>query len=187
MPVNEALQRAQDLTLDLVEVSPDSRPPVCRIMDFGKYKYEMSKKDKIAKKKQHIFQLKEMRYRPKIDDHDFDFKTKHLRTFLEDGSKVRVMVQFRGREMAHQEFGHVIMDRVLAALKDVANPEGNPKMEGNTLAVTLNPKAEVFKKAQASKTVAPKPAKPVDIAAKKEDAVTTETEDNEKESSATSE
>ncbi len=178
MAVNDALQRAQDLQLDLVEVSPDSRPPVCRIMDFGKYKYEMSKKDKIAKKKQHVFQMKEMRYRPKIDDHDFDFKTKHLRSFIEDGSKVRVMVQYRGREMAHQEFGHVIMDRVLAAITDIANAEGNPKMEGNTLAVTLNPKPEVFKKAQASKTTT-KPKAAETGSAKKPVAANSEVEGSE--------
>ena len=101
VPTLEALNRARDLGLDLVEVAPQSRPPVCRILDFGKYKYELAKRDKIAKKKQHTFQLKEMRYRPKIDDHDFNFKLNHIREFLMEGSKVRAFVMFRGREMAH--------------------------------------------------------------------------------------
>lgn len=148
LPTAEALQRATDLGLDLVEVSPDSRPPVCRIMDFGKYKYELSKKDKQAKKKQHTFQMKEMRYRPKIDDHDFNFKTRHLREFLLTGSKVRAMVQFRGREMAHQEFGKAVMDKVISELSDIATVEVEPKLEGNTMAVVMNPKPEVIKKAQ---------------------------------------
>jgi len=151
LPTAEALQRAHDLGLDLVEVSPDSRPPVCRIMDFGKYKYELSKKDKTAKKKQHTFQMKEMRYRPKIDDHDFDFKTKHLREFLLSGCKIRAMVMFRGREMAHVEFGRAIMDRIIKELSDIANVEMEPKMEGQTMATVMNPKPDIMKKAHKPK------------------------------------
>ncbi|MGH8015961.1 MAG: translation initiation factor IF-3, partial [Candidatus Zixiibacteriota bacterium] len=105
VPTSEALAKARQHNLDLVEVSPTSRPPVCRILDFGKYKYELAKKEKQAKKKQHSFQLKEMRFRPKIDEHDFNFKTKHIKEFLETGSKVRVFVLFRGREMAYTEMG----------------------------------------------------------------------------------
>lgn len=120
-------------------------------MDFGKYKYELSKKEKIAKKKQHTFQMKEMRFRPKIDDHDFDFKTKHVREFLESGSKVKVFVQFRGREMAHQEFGHVIIQKIIQELADVSMLDVPPKMEGNTLSMVMSPRPEVIRKMQASK------------------------------------
>ncbi|MCM2272074.1 MAG: translation initiation factor IF-3 [candidate division Zixibacteria bacterium] len=156
VPTREALDRARDLGLDLVEVAPTSRPPVCRIMDFGKYKYELSKKEKIAKKKQHTFQLKEMRYRPKIDDHDFDFKTKHVREFLESGSKVKVFVQFRGREMAHQEFGHTIIQQIIKELEDVAQLDVPPKMEGNMLSMVMSPRPEVIRKMQAQRTPQPK-------------------------------
>jgi translation initiation factor IF-3 len=146
LPIGEALDRARDYGLDLVEVAPNSRPPVCRIMDFGKYKYELAKKDKQAKKKQHAFQLKEMRYRPKIDDHDYNFKTKHVREFLEAGSKVRVFVMFRGREMTHQEFGRKILDRVAADLGDIAQIDVEPKMEGYTMSMILSPKPGTVKK-----------------------------------------
>jgi len=156
LPTREAMDRARELGLDLVEVSPNSRPPVCRIMDFGKYKYELSKKDKLAKKKQHSFQLKEMRYRPKIDEHDFVFKTKHVREFLEEGSKVKVFVMFRGREMAHIEFGRVVIDRIIAELTAIASLDMPPKLEGNTMSMVLTPKPEVLRKAQASKVSAKK-------------------------------
>jgi len=156
VPTREALDRARELGLDLVEVAPTSRPPVCRIMDFGKYKYELSKKEKIAKKKQHTFQMKEMRYRPKIDDHDFDFKTKHVREFLESGSKVKVFVQFRGREMAHQEFGHTIIQQIIKELADVASLDVPPKMEGNMLSMVMSPRPEVIRKMQAQRALLPK-------------------------------
>ena len=115
------LERAVDMGLDLVEVSPNSNPPVCRILDYGKYKYELAKKDKLSKKKQHTMQMKEMRYRPKIDEHDFQFKTKHVREFISDGSKVKAFVMFRGREMAHTEFGRKVLERLAEELKDIAN------------------------------------------------------------------
>lgn len=146
LPTKEALERAEQLGLDLVEVSPNSRPPVCRIMDFGKYKYEVAKKDRQAKKRQHSFQLKEMRFRPKIDDHDFEFKTKHVRNFLESGSKVKVFVMFRGREMAYQEYGRVVLDRVIEELKDVGTVESTPKMEGRNMNMLMAPRPEVMKK-----------------------------------------
>ncbi len=162
LPTNEALERAREQGLDLVEVAPDSRPPVCRIMDFGKYKYELSKKDKLAKKKQHAFQLKEMRYRPKIDDHDYQFKTRHVREFLELGSKVRIFVMFRGREMTRIEFGRKILDRVIDDLKDIAVVDVAPKMDGRTMSMIVSPRSEVVKKLQKSKTVVKKapPSKP---------------------------
>lgn len=145
VPTQDALQRARDYGLDLVEVSPKSRPPVCRILDYGKFKYELAKKEKSAKKKQHSFQLKEMRYRPKIDEHDFQFKTKHVREFVESGSKVRVFVMFRGREMAHQEFGAKVLDRVAEELKDIAVIEMPPKMEGRNMSMVIAPTSDVMK------------------------------------------
>jgi len=146
VPVEEALERAESEGLDLVEVSPDSRPTVCRILDYGKFKYEIAKKEKLARKKQHTFQMKEMRYRPKIDGHDFDFKTKHVREFLESGSKVKVFVMFRGREMAYQEFGRRVLDRVREVLADVAVVEVEPKMDGRHMNMMFSPKPEIFKR-----------------------------------------
>jgi translation initiation factor IF-3 len=151
LPVSEALARARNLGLDLVEVAPNSRPPVCRILDYGKYKYELSKKDRAAKKKQHTIQMKEMRYRPKIDDHDFQFKTKHVRQFIESGSKVKVFVMFRGREMAYTEFGERLLNRVAQELSDVATVEMNPKLDGRKMTMVLVPKPEVIKKAKTAK------------------------------------
>lgn len=146
IPTNEALARAHEQGLDLVEVSPTSRPPVCRILDYGKYMYELAKKEKTAKKRQHSFQLKEMRFRPKIDEHDFAFKTKHVREFLESGSKVKVFVMFRGREMAHIEFGRKVLDRVIEELKNIALVEVEPKMEGRNMNMILGPRADVLKR-----------------------------------------
>jgi len=151
VPTNEALSRARELGLDLVEVSPNSRPPVCRIMDYGKYKYDLSKKDRAAKKKQHVFQLKEMRYRPKTDEHDYQFKTKHVREFLESGSKVKAFVLYRGREMAHIELGRKILDRLVVDLADIANVDVPPKMEGRHMNMILSPKPEVLKRASSEK------------------------------------
>lgn len=146
VPTSEALQRAQDYGLDLVEVSPKSRPPVCRILDFGKYKYELSKKDRIARKKQHSFQLKEMRYRPRIDNHDFTFKTNHVRGFVESGNKVKVFVMFRGREMAHTESGRKLLERVAEELEDVATVEMKPRLEGRHMNMIIAPSVDVMKK-----------------------------------------
>ncbi len=145
LPTKEALERAQALGLDLVEVSPNSRPPVCRILDYGKYKYELSKKDRQAKKRQHSFQLKEMRFRPKIDEHDFQFKTKHVRNFLESGSKVKVFVMFRGREMAYTEHGRRVLDRVAEELADVGTVESMPRLEGRHMNMIMAPTADVMK------------------------------------------
>ena len=151
LPTSEALQRARDLELDLVEVSPNSRPPVCRILDYGKYKYELSKKDKAAKKKQQSFQMKEMRYRPKIDDHDFEFKTRHVREFLEAGNKVKAFVMFRGREMAYTEQGERVLRRVADKLSDVATVEMEPKMDGRNMTMVLCPSQEVLRRIRQAK------------------------------------
>ena len=151
MPTSEALAKARQHNLDLVEVSPTSRPPVCRILDYGKYKYEMSKKEKQAKKKQHSFQLKEMRFRPKIDEHDYKFKTKHIKEFIESGSKVRVYVMFKGREMAYTEMGQVVLKRVMEDLAEFANVEMQPKMEGRSMSLVLAPNANVLKNLKAAR------------------------------------
>lgn len=151
VPTDQALEKAREYGLDLVEVAPTSRPPVCRILDYGKFKYELAKKDRLAKKKQHSFHLKEMRYRPKIDQHDFDFKTRHVREFLEAGSKVKVFVMFRGREMAHTEFGRKVLDRVAEQLAEISLVENPPKLEGRTMTMVLSPKPEVLKKSRDAK------------------------------------
>jgi len=140
MPTSEARRIAQEAGLDLVEVAPMARPPVCRIMDFGKYKYEQAKKAKESRKKQHTVNLKEMRFRPKIEEHDFQFKTRHVRQFLEEGNKVRCFVLFRGRERAHTEFGQRLLLRVAEVLADIAQIESQPLMEGRSMNMILAPK-----------------------------------------------
>jgi len=139
------------MSLDLVEVSPDSRPPVCRIMDYGKYKYELAKKDKMAKKKAHAFQMKEMRFRPKIDEHDYQFKMKHVREFLLTGSKVRTFVLFRGREMTRIDFGQKVLERLAQDLADIASVDMAAKMEGRSMTMVMSPRSEVVKQAQAAR------------------------------------
>jgi len=140
VPTRDALRMALEKGFDLVEISPTAKPPVCKIMDYGKYKYELNKKAKSAKKKQHIIQMKEMRLRPKIEEHDYQFKLKHIREFLEKGNKVKVFVEFRGREMAHQELGHKIIQRLEEDLKDLGIIEQKAKMEGRNLSLTFMPK-----------------------------------------------
>lgn len=137
MTASKALEVARQQGYDLVEVAPGANPPVCRIMDFGKYKYELSKKEKSGKKKQAIVQVKEIRLRPKIEEHDYQFKAKHARQFLESGNKVKATVTFRGREMAHQEFGKAILVRLIEELSDVAKVARDPLMEGRQLVVYL--------------------------------------------------
>jgi translation initiation factor IF-3 len=139
LPTKEALVRAREVNLDLVEVSPNSRPPVCRIMDYGKFKYEQSKKARQAKKKQHVVQMRAMRYRPKIDEHDFQFKTKHVREFLEKGCKVKAFVMFKGRERAHTEFGRKVLDRVVEELGDLCTVEQKAQLEGRNMIMILSP------------------------------------------------
>lgn len=141
LPVREALAMAQSKGLDLVEVSPTARPPVCRIMDYGKFKYEQNRRARKAKKNQHQMQLKEVKMRPKIEDHDYNFKLQHAREFLEARDKVKFTVTFRGREIAHQDLGHKIIQAVIQDLQDVALVESPPRSEGRTLTMTLMPKA----------------------------------------------
>ena len=148
LPTREALAKAKELGLDLVEVSPKSRPPVCRIMDFGKYKYEQAKKARVARKRQHQVVLKEVKLRPKIEKHDYDFKKKHVAEFLEHGDKVKITLMFRGREMAHAELGRKLLDRLANELKDIAKIESPPRQEGRMMILLLTPIAT-----KASRTV----------------------------------
>ncbi len=140
VPVREALAMAQAKGLDLVEVSPTARPPVCRIMDFGKFKYEQSRKARKAKKKQHVTHLKEIKMRPKIDEHDYGFKMDHAREFLHERDKVKFTIMFRGREMAHQEIGHRLVARIIADLGEIATVETPARSEGRTLSMVVMPK-----------------------------------------------
>ena len=140
MTVDEALAAAVQRGLDLVEVAPLARPPVVKIMDYGKFKFEQAKAARAAKKKQHIIQLKEVKFRPGIDEHDFDFKTRHAREFLQDGNKVKVTMMYRGRQMAHIDLGRVVLDRVANELKDIAKIEQDPKLEGRNMSMVLAPK-----------------------------------------------
>jgi len=122
-----------------VEVAPDARPPVCRLMDYGKFKYEEARRAREARKKQHTIQVKEVKYRPGIEDHDYDFKTRHVRRFLEEGDKVKVTMMFRGRQLAHPEFGLEVLERVLADVQDVGKIESHPTREGRTMIMVLAP------------------------------------------------
>ncbi len=123
--------------LDLVEVAPEASPPVCKIMDYGKFKYQQSKKEKLTKKKQHVVSVKEIRLRPKIDEHDFNFKIGHARKFLEKGHKVKATVLFRGREMSHKEFAHKLLERMATELGDISKVERQPVMEGRMMTMFL--------------------------------------------------
>lgn len=128
---------AEEEGFDLVEISPDAKPPVCKIMDYGKYRYEISKREKDSKKKQHVIILKEIRLRPRTEDHDLEFKIKHARKFLEQRNKVKFTVMFRGRELAYKEFGGKLLDRVIENLEDIAKVEAERKFEGRSLTITM--------------------------------------------------
>lgn len=136
---NEAIAMAKEHGMDLVEVAATADPPVCRIMDYGKFKYETQKKKQEAKKRQTVVQIKEIKVRPKTDDHDFDTKVRHIKRFLDDGDRVKVTVFFRGREIVHKDRGLAILERVIADTKDVGKVEQEPKAEGRTLQMLLTP------------------------------------------------
>ena len=140
MTVDDAIAAAESRNLDLVEVAPMARPPVCRIMDFGKFKFEQAKAARAAKKKQRNIELKEIKYRPGIDEHDFDFKTRHVREFLTEGIKVKVTMMFRGRQMAHPELGRVVLDRVAEVLADIGKIEQEARLEGKNMSMLMTPK-----------------------------------------------
>jgi translation initiation factor IF-3 len=139
LPIEVALTRAQDEGLDLVEISPMAKPPVCKIMDYGKFKYEAKKKASEAKKKQVVVHLKEVKLRPKTDEHDYDTKIKNVRRFLESGDKARITIMFRGREITHKEIGQQILMKIVEDLKDVGVIEQAPRMEGRQMFMILAP------------------------------------------------
>ncbi len=155
VPTRDALQRARDAGLDLIEVSPNATPPVCRIMDYGKFKYEQSKRDKEAHKKSKQSELNLIRLRPNIDEHDIAVKMKHARRFLEEGNKVRIFVVFRSREFTHPEFGRNLLNRFVEELADTSNVEKSVSMEGRQMTLVLAPKAKAAPKPAAKP--APKP------------------------------
>jgi len=138
--IKDALTRADEAGYDLVEISPNSTPPVCKIMDYGKFKYELAKKEKETKKKQHIVVTKEIRLRPKIEEHDFEFKLRHARKFLESGHRVKATVMFRGRENAHKEYGERVLDRFSEGLDDIAKIDKEAKLEGGHLVIFFTKK-----------------------------------------------
>ena len=143
VPLEDALNRAVEKELDLVEVAPTARPPVCRIMDYGKYKYRENKKAKEAKKKQHVIQMKEIKLRSKIDEHDLQFKLRHVKKFLEKQCKVKITMVFRGREVVHKELGEKVLQRVFDEVAEIAAKEGEVKMEGRNMILILTPKSIV--------------------------------------------
>ena len=140
LSIDEALAAAHERGLDLVEVAPLARPPVVKIMDYGKFKFEQAKQARQAKKKQHVIHLKEVKYRPGIDDHDFETKTRHARRFLAEGNKVKVTMMFRGRQVAHPELGREVLDRVSSVLSDVGKVETDAKLEGKNMTMILAPR-----------------------------------------------
>jgi translation initiation factor IF-3 len=159
MDTRDALDLANEHSLQLVEVNPKANPPVCKVMDYGKFKYETAKREREAKKHQVISELKEIKFRPKTHGHDFDFKVRHCRRFLGDGDKVKLVVQFRGREVTHPETGRHVLDRVVETCADIAQVIQMPSMEGNRMNMVLAPRKDAQQ--QAPKR-APKPAAPGD-------------------------
>ncbi len=159
----DALQQARDLDLDLVEVAPQADPPVCRIMDYGKYKYEQDIRQKEARKKQSRIEVKEIKFRPKIDPHDYATKKGHVIRFLKAGSRVKVTIMFRGREMAHTELGRKILDRLVEDLKDLAVVDAAPKQDGRNMIMVIAPT-----KKQPEKEPKPVPEAPAEASAEAE-------------------
>ena len=140
MSAREALIRAFDAGLDLVEISPNAVPPVCKILDYGKYKYEQQKKANEARKKQKVVEIKEIKVRPNIDDHDYDVKMRQMKSFIEEGDKVKVTLRFRGREMAHQDLGAKVLERIRTELAELVKVEQFPRLENRQMIMVLAPK-----------------------------------------------
>ena len=137
--IDEARERAENQGLDLVEVAPDARPPVVKLMDYGKYKYEAARAAREARKKQHNIQVKEVKFRPGIEDHDYDFKTRHARRFLEEGNKVRLTMMFRGRQITHSDLGLLVLNRLKEDLGDIGKVESEPSFEGRVMFMVMAP------------------------------------------------
>jgi len=140
MAPHEALRIARDQSLDLVEISATAQPPVCKIMDYGKYCYQQSKRQHEAKKRQHHVVMKEVKFRPNVDEHDYEFKKNHVLRFLEEGDKIKATVMFRGREITHSEIGRRILERLIEDVGEAGQVENRARMEGNTMTVILAPK-----------------------------------------------
>lgn len=168
LPTHEALRLAEEKGLDLVEISPRAFPPVCRIMDYGKYKYEEAKKKQQAKKRASTVETKEIKFRPKTEGHDMDFKVKHVRRFLEEGNKVRLAVVFRGREITHPQTGLAVLHRVIERCADISTVEANQNMEGRRMIMVISPKPGVVRKAQEAKKAAANAAAQQAVAQKKD-------------------
>lgn len=142
----EALKKAEEKNLDLVEIAPQAEPPVCKIIDFGKFNYELQKKEKTQKKNQQVTVLKEIRLHPNTDVHDFEFKARHAENFLEEGNKVKVSVIFKGRELAYKEHGEALLNKFVEKLQEISKPEYDPKFEGKIMHVILTPQKIKSKK-----------------------------------------
>lgn len=141
LPLEEALRVAREASLDLVEVAPEAEPPVCRVMDFGRYKYQQSKKSAESRKKATVIEIKEVKFRPKTGEHDYQFKLRNIQKFLAEKNKVKVSLMFRGREIAHADLGLALLERVLRDIGEAAQPEQMPKLEGRNMIMVLGPKA----------------------------------------------
>jgi translation initiation factor IF-3 len=156
MPTQAAIRKAQDLGLDLILIAPTAEPPVAKAMDYGQWQYEQKKKQHEAKKKQHVIQVKELKFRPNTDDHDYDFKKNHAIRFLKEGNRVKAVVQFRGREIAHTDLGKKLLLRFAEDLKEHGSVEGQPRLEGRNAHVLISP----VKAADKPKEPKPKPQAP---------------------------
>ncbi len=148
LSIEAALERAQTEGLDLVEVNPMSKPPVCKIMDYGRFKYEEKKKANDAKKKQIVIKVKEVKLRPKTEEHDYDFKIRNVKSFIEEGHKAKITIMFRGREITHRELGQAVLDDVIKDTKDIAVVETAPRMEGRQMFMIIAPNSKVAQKAR---------------------------------------
>jgi len=137
--IDEAREAAEERNLDMVEVAPNAKPPVVRLMDYGRFKYEKAKAEKEAKKRQHTVEVKEVKFRPKIEEHDFDFKTRHAREFIEEGNKVKVTIMFRYRELRRPELGSELLDRIVEELSDIAKVQSRSGLEGRNMTMMLVP------------------------------------------------
>lgn len=157
MPTQQAIRRAKELGLDLILVAPTAEPPVAKAMDYGQWQYEQKKKQQEAKKKQHVIQVKELKFRPNTDDHDYDFKLKHAIRFLTEGNRVKALVQFRGREIAHADLGKNLLMRLAGDLAQYGAVEGQPRLEGRFAHIIITP---VKKDGKKEKPAEPKPAAP---------------------------
>jgi len=155
MPTPAAIRRAQEIGLDLICIAPTAEPPVAKAMDWGQWQYELKKKQHEAKKKQHVIQVKELKFRPNTDDHDYDFKKNHAIRFLKEGNRVKAVVQFRGREIAHVDLGRKLLLRFAEDLKDVGAVEGQPRLEGRNAHVLISPVKTTKEKEKPPKPPAP--------------------------------